>query len=45
MKRKRFSEERIIGVLKEQEAGTKVVGLCRARSCPRGRGDRRSGSR
>ena len=29
MKRKRFSEERIIGVLKENEAGAKVDDLCR----------------
>ena len=29
MKRKRFSEEQIIGVLREQEAGTKVADLCR----------------
>ena len=29
MKRKRFSEEKIIGVLKEQEAGAKVDDVCR----------------
>jgi len=29
MKRKRFSEEKIIGVLKEAEAGAKVDDLCR----------------
>lgn len=29
MKRKRFSEERIIGVLKESEAGAKVDDICR----------------
>jgi putative transposase len=29
MKRKRFSEEQIIGVLKEAEAGAKVRELCR----------------
>ena len=29
MKRKRFSEEQIIGVLKESEAGAKVDELCR----------------
>ena len=29
MKRKRYSEERIIGVLKENEAGAKVDDLCR----------------
>ncbi len=29
MKRKRFSDERIIGVLKEQEAGVKTGDLCR----------------
>ena len=29
MKRKRFSEEQIIGVLKENEAGAKVDELCR----------------
>ena len=29
MKRKRFSEEKIIGVLKENEAGAKVDEICR----------------
>jgi putative transposase len=29
MKRKRFSEEQIIGILKEAEAGAVVLGLCR----------------
>ena len=29
MKRKRFSEERIIGVLKESEAGAKTDDICR----------------
>jgi len=29
MKRSRFSEEKIIGILKEQEAGAKVADLCR----------------
>lgn len=29
MKRSRFSEERIIGVLKEQESGAKVDDICR----------------
>ena len=31
MKRSRFSEEQIIGVLKEQEAGAKVDEICRRR--------------
>jgi putative transposase len=29
MKRKRFSEEQIVGILKEQEAGVSVSELCR----------------
>lgn len=29
MKRKRFTQEQIIGVLREQEAGAKVADLCR----------------
>lgn len=29
MKRSRFSEEKIIGILKEQETGAKVADLCR----------------
>jgi putative transposase len=29
MKRSRFSEEQIIGILKEQEAGAKTVDVCR----------------
>ena len=29
MKRKRFSEEQIIGILKEHEAGVSVADLCR----------------
>ena len=29
MKRKRFSEEQIVGILKEQEAGVAVSELCR----------------
>ncbi|MHC2567909.1 putative transposase [Rhizobium leguminosarum] len=29
MKKQRFTEERIIGVLKEQEAGAKAADLCR----------------
>ena len=28
MKRSRYTDEQIIGILKEQEAGTPVVGLC-----------------
>lgn len=29
MKRSRFTEEQIIGILKEQEAGAKTVDICR----------------
>ena len=29
MKRSRFNEEQIIGILKEQEAGAKTVDVCR----------------
>ena len=29
MKRSRFTEEQIIGILKEQEAGSKTVDVCR----------------
>lgn len=29
MKRSRFSEEQIIGILKEQEAGAKTADVCR----------------
>jgi putative transposase len=29
MKRSRYTEEQIIGIVKEQEAGTPVVELCR----------------
>lgn len=29
MKRRRFSEEQIIGILKEQEAGAKTADVCR----------------
>ena len=29
MKRSRFTEEQIIGILKEQEAGAKTAGVCR----------------
>jgi hypothetical protein len=29
MKRSRFSEERIIGILKEHQAGAKAADLCR----------------
>jgi putative transposase len=29
MKRKRFSDEQIIGILKEHEAGVSVADLCR----------------
>ncbi len=29
MKRKRFTEEQIIGILREQEAGAKTADVCR----------------
>jgi len=32
MKRSRYTEEQIIGILKEQEAGTPVAELCRKHS-------------
>ena len=32
MKRKRFSEEQIVAVLREHEAGMKTADLCRERS-------------
>lgn len=32
MKRSRFSEERIIGMLKKQEAGQKTADVCRQHS-------------
>ncbi|TWD46882.1 transposase [Agrobacterium vitis] len=31
MKRNRFTDEQIIGILKEHEAGTPVLELCRQR--------------
>jgi putative transposase len=34
MKRSRFSEEQIIGVLREQEAGMKVAEVCRSTAFP-----------
>jgi hypothetical protein len=33
MKRNRFSEEQIIGILKEHEAGVSVADLCRKHGC------------
>jgi putative transposase len=36
MKRKRFSEEQITGILKEAEAGAKTKDLCRAHAYARG---------
>lgn len=33
MKKKRFSEEQIINILKEQEAGLSVADICRKYSC------------
>ncbi len=33
MQRSRFTEEQIIGVLKEQQAGVSVVDLCRKYGC------------
>ena len=38
MKHKRFSDEQVIGVLKEHEAGAKVDDICR-RDHPHGGGD------
>ena len=35
MKRKRLSEEQIIGILKESEAGAKTKDLCCKRTSPR----------
>ena len=34
MKRSRFSEERIIGILKEHQAGAKAADLCRKHGIP-----------
>jgi hypothetical protein len=34
MKRSRFSEEQIIGILKEHEAGVSVADLCRNADAP-----------
>jgi len=36
MKKQRFTEEQIIGVLKEQEAGVKAADLCRKHGIFRG---------
>lgn len=40
MKRSRFSEEQIIGILKEHQAGMTAVDLCRFDPRPCERGDR-----
>ena len=34
MKSKRFTEEQIIGILKQAQAGMKIVDLCRMRKLP-----------
>ena len=34
MKRSRFSDEKIIGILKEHQAGMTVSGLCREHGSP-----------